>query len=87
MHRSHRRTICEKALGAVGGTVRRCHNCDSRFVQIGGSLIRVKDAQRVFQKVTLALGMAAAAAVMLGAILWLTRSQPAAVPGCAIPLP
>jgi hypothetical protein len=40
-----------------------------------------------FQKVTLTLGMAAAAAVMLRAILWLTRSQLAAVPGCAIPLP
>jgi hypothetical protein len=35
VHRSHRRSGFERALGAIGGEVRRCHDCRSRKAWFG----------------------------------------------------
>ena len=55
--------------------MRRCHDCNARFVQIGGSLIRAKDLHRIFQKIGIALIMAGAAFLVLLVILWFSRAQ------------
>jgi len=75
IHRSRRRTAFEQAAAAIGGGMRRCHRCNSRFLEIGGSLIRLRDAQRVARKMMLGLAMAAAVGVLLVMILWLSHAQ------------
>lgn len=35
MHRSHRKSGLERALCAVGGEIRRCHDCRSRQAWLG----------------------------------------------------
>ncbi len=75
MHRSHRRTFAEHVAVLMRGRMCRCHECNARFLQIGGSLIRTKDLQEVFQKSLIALTMAGAVLMVLLVILWFSHVQ------------
>jgi hypothetical protein len=75
IHRSHRRNMLEKILGVMGASMSRCHQCNARFVQFGGSLLRTRDLHRVFDKTIVTMMMALAMAVVLGVILWFSRVQ------------
>jgi len=77
MHRSRRRNAAEKAIAFLGGRMRRCHECNSRFAQFGGSLIQLKDLYRGIKGLKTVLAMTLAAILVLAAILWLSRVQPA----------
>ena len=65
--------------------MRRCHQCNSRFLQIGGSLLAMKDARRMARKMALALTMAGAFGILLMVILWLSRAHSAAAPALFLP--
>ena len=55
--------------------MQRCHACDSRFVQFGGSLIRVAHLRGAFGNITLAAVVLLAVAAVLAAILLIDRAQ------------
>ena len=74
VHRSHHRNAVEKAFIVIGMFV-RCHECNSRFAQIGKSLIRLNDLHRASRKLSIALAMVLAAILVLTVILWLGRAE------------
>jgi hypothetical protein len=80
VHRSRRRDLAEKILAPAGARPRRCHGCDSRFVQIGALLIRVAEFRRAVRRATLGAGVLLAAVLVLAAILWIDRAQSNATP-------
>ena len=67
--------------------MRRCHDCNTRYARFGRSMVGTGDLQGVSKKLFLALTMAAALAVIMGAILWFSRVQAAPAPdiGCVAP--
>ena len=87
IHHSRRRTLTEKLIAPAGGKVRRCHACNWRFVQLGGSLIRTADFRAALRGVTFATGLVLAAALLLAAIIWIGRTEasPMSEPHSAIP--
>ena len=48
VHRSHRRSGLEHALGSIGGEIRRCHDCRSRqaWFRSGGISLPAEGATR-----------------------------------------
>jgi multidrug resistance efflux pump len=64
--------------------MRRCHDCNSRYVKLGGSVLRTSDLQRLARRFAFAMAMVAAAAVVMLTILWFSRSQsnPSSDTGC-----
>jgi hypothetical protein len=75
IHRSRRRHVSERIITAFGGGMRRCHQCNSRFVRVGGSMLRIADLRRASQRLALAIGMLIAAALIMVTILWFSRAQ------------
>ena len=75
IHRSRHRHPVERVVTMLGGNLRRCHNCNSRFIRLGGSLLRMTDLRRVSQRLALAIAMVLAAAVIMITILWFSRAQ------------
>jgi multidrug resistance efflux pump len=55
--------------------MRRCHECDARYVKLGDSLLRATDIKRVLRRFALAVVMVMAAVVVMLSILWFSRSQ------------
>src|SRR5487761_2172943 len=39
LHRSHRKTALDRILCAMGGEIRRCHDCRARQVWFGGVVL------------------------------------------------
>jgi hypothetical protein len=87
VHRSRRRDFMEKILAPVGGKTRRCHACDSRFMQLGGSLVRIVDLRAALRRVALAAGVLLAAALVLVVILWIDRAQSSPAPESRLEAP
>lgn len=77
VYRSQRRGWMERGLSLAGATPRRCHECNARYMGIGRRLLGVSRLKRTAKKFALALAMAAAVVVILGAILYFSRSQAA----------
>jgi len=75
IRRSRRRSRVEQAIAILGASLRRCHECNARFVQIGASLIRVQDLRRASKYTMFAFAMAIAAVLVLAVVMWLSRSQ------------
>jgi hypothetical protein len=75
VHRSRRRQTAERLLALLGCSMRRCRDCNSRYVRFGGSLIHMKDVERIYQRLLLTLGMAVAAVLVMLVIVWFSRSQ------------
>jgi hypothetical protein len=67
----------ERFVTVLGGGLRRCHNCNARFVRFGGSLLRIADLRRASHRLALAIAMVVAAAVIMVTILWFSRAQSA----------
>ena len=59
----------------MGGSLRRCHDCNSRFVRFGGSLLQIADLRKAFRRLALAVAMVVAAALIMVIILWFSRAQ------------
>jgi hypothetical protein len=64
--------------------MRRCHDCNSRYVKFGGSLIRMNDVESIYRRLLLSLGMAIAAVLVMVVIIWFSRSEstPSGDTGC-----
>jgi hypothetical protein len=75
VHRSQCRHILERIATVLGGSMTRCHDCNSRYLKWGGSLFRVTNLQRVSGRLVLAIAMVAAAIVVMLSILWLSRTE------------
>lgn len=75
VHRSHHRHPLERIVTILGGGVSRCHNCNSRFVRFGGSLLHITDLRRASRRLALAVAMVVAAALVMVTILWFSRAQ------------
>jgi hypothetical protein len=75
LHRSRRRQTAERLLALLGCSMRRCHDCNARYVKFGGSLIRMNDVESIYRRLLLTLGMAIAAVLVMVVIVWFSRSQ------------
>jgi hypothetical protein len=75
IHRSRRRLTLERLTILAGGSLRRCHECNARYLMFGSSLIRIADLRRVRERCLLASAMAAAALLIMAAIIWFSHSQ------------
>ena len=87
IYRSRRRNLIEKVLALAGAKTRRCHACDARFVQLGGSLIRVTDVRAALGRIAFAGGVLIAAALVLAVILWIDRAQSNSAPESRLTAP
>ena len=87
IHRSRRRRPIERFMALLGATMRRCHDCNGRYAELGHSVVTTSDLSRVSRKLSLALAMAAAVVFVMVAILWLGRKQsvPVSDTGCVMP--
>lgn len=75
IRRSRRRSPIERAIAILGASLRRCHECNARFVQIGASLIRLQDLRRASKYTMFAVAMAIAAVLVLAVVMWFSRAQ------------
>jgi hypothetical protein len=71
MRRSKRRNTLEKLLAPLGGKMHRCHHCDSRYLQLGASWLRLDDFRSVFLTVRTGAVLVAALGLVLAAVIWL----------------
>lgn len=86
VHRSRRRSAIEFAIALAGWRVRRCHDCSTRYLQFGSSLVRANQLKRLGKGLLYAALAAAAVGAIVGAILWFSHSQsPALVEGYTSP--
>lgn len=76
MRRARRRSSMEYAIALAGWRVRRCHGCNTRFLQFGRSLVQADRLKRVVSGLLVAAMATAAVAVVIAAILWFGHSQP-----------
>ena len=81
VHRSHRRNITERLAGLVGAKMKRCHECNFRFVQLYGSTLLWSDFRRVLYKVAWAGVIMAALVIVLAVVLWFSSRQASFSPG------
>ena len=75
IHRSHRKGVTEHVLRVFGLRSRRCHECSARFVALGESVILRNDVERVLRRVSLAVLAAIAVVMVVGAVVWLSRTE------------
>jgi hypothetical protein len=73
IHRAHRRTRLEKFISLVGGSMRRCHACNLRVLQLAGCLIPVNTLQRLSDRAFFTALLALATLLVLAAIMWFGR--------------
>ena|SRR5438270_2628131 len=77
IHHSHRRTLSERAASVLGAKMKRCHECNVRFVQLHGSTLLGADFQVVIRRMAwIALTILALFAV-LAAVVWFSGRQAA----------
>src|SRR5262249_11000464 len=74
VHRSHHRPE-EWLVSLLGGSVRRCHDCNTRLAQIGNVMFRAEYLSRLAGLLAFTGLVAAAATVVLLTILWFRQSQ------------
>jgi hypothetical protein len=72
-HRSRRRDKTELMLSLVGGRLRRCHQCQIRFLMLGPILIRAGKLGWFTKELTLLAVMAAGLLAILSSVPLLTR--------------
>ena len=73
VHSSRRRKTWERAVATFGGRMRRCHQCNCRFVQLGGTLVHTTEFQRAGRQLVTLVAILAAAALVLAASMWISR--------------
>jgi len=80
LRRSRRRSFAEYAIALAGWRVRRCHECNTRFLQFGRSLVKANRLKQARKRLLFAALAAAAVGLVVAAILWFGHSQPPASP-------
>jgi hypothetical protein len=90
VHRSRRRSPIEYAIALVGWRVKRCHDCKTRFLQCGRSLVKATSLKDLGKGLLFAVLAVAAVGVVIAVILWFAHGQAAPAPtveGRLIPPP
>jgi hypothetical protein len=84
---SSRRSWIEYAAAFAGWRMRRCHDCNTRFLQCGSTLVRTNHLKRLRQRILLAAAALGAIAVVLAAVLYFGHMQATqAAEGVLLPL-
>ena len=78
VYRSRKRGWIERLAGMVGANPQRCHECNARYLGLGGRLFRFGFLQGAAKNIFLTVTMAAAVLFILAAILYFSRAQAAA---------
>jgi hypothetical protein len=74
---SRSRSWIEFAVHFIGWRMRRCAECNSRFVQCGRKLVRTSRLKTLERGILLCAGAAGAVGVVLAAILYFGHSESA----------
>jgi len=80
LRRSRRRLPIEYAIALAGWRMRRCHGCNTRFLQFGGLLVRANRLKSMGKRLLFAALAAAAVGLVLAAILWFGNSRQPGAP-------
>jgi hypothetical protein len=75
---SRRRSWIEYAAALGGWRMRRCKDCNMRFLQCGSILVRTVHLKRLQRRILLAIVAASAMAAVLAAILYFGHAQASA---------
>jgi hypothetical protein len=81
--------MIEYAIALLGWRVKRCHDCKTRFLQCGHSLVKVTCLKDLGKGLLFAALAVAAVGVVIAVILWFAHGkEPAAtVEGLLVPPP
>jgi hypothetical protein len=55
--------------------MRRCHDCNSRYVKFGGSLVRMNDLRGLYERLVLVLLMTVAVILISVAVVWFSHAR------------
>jgi hypothetical protein len=80
VHRSRRRSPMEFAIALAGWRMRRCHDCNTRFLQFGHSRVKASSLKWVGKGLLIAALAVAAVGAVIAAILWFGHGQAPATP-------
>lgn len=75
VHRSHRRTFGERLGLLLAAKMKRCHECNFRFVQLYGSTLLLSDLQRSVRKLAWGAVIIMALLVVLAIVVWFSKKQ------------
>jgi hypothetical protein len=75
VHRSHRRTTGERLGILLAAKMKRCHECNFRFVQLYGSTLLLSDLQRAVRKLAWTAVIITALLVVLAIVVWFSKRQ------------
>jgi hypothetical protein len=73
VHRSHRRSKLDKVLYALGGDIRRCHDCQARYVGFKTFTLPLPAPHSTTAKGTSAGIMGSGFVLCLVLVLWMIR--------------
>jgi transposase-like protein len=80
VHRSHRRTFGERLGILLAAKMKRCHECNLRFVQLYGSTLLLSDLQRAVRKLVWTAVVVMALLTVLAIVVWFSNKQAAFSP-------
>jgi transposase-like protein len=83
IHRSHRRTFGERLGLLLAAKMKRCHECNFRFVQLYGSTLLLSDLQRAVRKLAWTAIIIMALLAVLAIVVWFSNKQAAFSPSAA----
>ncbi len=75
---SRRRSWLEYAAALSGWRMRRCQDCNTRFLQCGNLLVRTNHLKRIQRRLLLGAAAVGALGVVLAAILYFAHMEAAA---------
>ncbi len=73
VHRSHRRSGLDRMLFALGGEIRRCHDCRCRYACFSRFSVPLGSPRAIRQRWTHIAVMTSGFAVCLLVLLWMIR--------------
>src|SRR5204862_126181 len=75
VRRSQRCGAAEHLVSLCGLRSRRCHECSTRFLTLGGSTLLRRDLDRLLRKASVVVLAAVALAVVVTIVVWLGRRE------------
>jgi hypothetical protein len=75
VHRSHRRNLGERLGILLAAKMKRCHECNFRFVQLYGSTLLLSDLQRAVRKLAWGVVILMALLIVLAIVVWFSKRQ------------
>jgi len=75
IHRSHRRNFGERLGLLLAAKMKRCHECNFRFVQLYGSTLLLSDLQRAVRKLAWVASIIIALLIILAIVVWFSNKQ------------